>query len=53
MTKIDLLFVDLEHLIIDYRLEVGRWTNVERHNRLCQLCSRVVQKKNSERKKTP
>ena len=38
MTKIDLLFVDLEHLIIDYRLEVGRWTNVERHNRLCQLC---------------
>jgi hypothetical protein len=19
-------------------IEVGRWTNVERHNRLCQLC---------------
>jgi hypothetical protein len=31
----------------NYRLliEVGRWTNVERHNRLCQLCQSIMEKK--------
>jgi hypothetical protein len=24
-------------------IEVGRWTNVERHNRLCQLCLQMIQ----------
>ena len=24
--------------VLDVTITVGRWTNVERHNRLCQLC---------------
>ena len=38
MTKIGLLFYRFRTSNYWLPIEVGRWTNVERHNRLCQFC---------------
>ena len=38
MTKIGLLFYRFRTSNYWLPIEVGRWTNVERHNRLCQSC---------------